>query len=216
MSIRIFLFLMVFVIAGVPNARADFYVYADEDHGITASFPDSWKIINNQKPDDVFTVSASGAEDFAQCRVRAREEGRFKIYPKRFDDEIVRSEFDEEFWRKYLAEYDGVQLFGYQENTGLGRGHASIAEARFYVPGTGTPKLGMFSVSFYNNTAYIAECSSAEPAYKARRNSFQSFMKSIDFKKVPHELTGGEYEYYNSNKPSIRVRGPKDFGMTVY
>ena len=63
-------------------AKAEIFYIEDQDGRFSVSFPDLWRITSNMKPDDQLTVMGPGKNDLAMCRVRVREEGRFKIYPQ--------------------------------------------------------------------------------------------------------------------------------------
>ena len=59
--------------AFVVPAKADYAVWTDVHTGTTVSYPDTWKPINNQQPNDFLTLSLPSGEDNAVCRIRADE-----------------------------------------------------------------------------------------------------------------------------------------------
>ena len=182
-----------FALCGV--AKADYFVWADEKTGLTASFPDSWKIIANQQPDDILTVALPSGEDNAKCVIRADLDKRFLIYPQHLRDEVQMVEFSKDFWKDYNATYQNVQVLGYGDQTGLGKGYASTEMIAYTTP-PDEPfenRAAIISVSNYYDKTYIAGCSSKQDAYSKYATKFLSFMKTIDMKKAYHELTIGNH-----------------------
>lgn len=199
-KLPIFAFLAVFAALLLPlGARADIVVWQDADTGVSLSWPDTWEIINNLDPDDVVTIAAPGREDGAQCRVRARSDRRYVIYPSRYAWAVQRVAYSKQFWRDYLeGEYRSATIRDFGEPAGIGRGYASYALADFIQPGPGGDALrrGLMTASLYHDTAYIVDCSALEGAYARWAPMFRSVMKSVDFKKAIHEIPSGHYRNF--------------------
>lgn len=206
----------ILVMAG--PARADYFVWADPESGISLSYPDTWKRLNNQQPDDVFTVGVPSGEDQASCRIRSDKDGRFKIYPSQFYDEIQAVAYSKSYWDEYNALYDNVTVHTFREVAGLGKGFGSM-EVISYDTAPGTPhqrRTGILFVSFYDNHAYVAECSSRADAYAKYHAGFLGFVKSVDFEKTVHELTIGNYRDFLKDWGELEVVLPNAISVTVF
>lgn len=184
------------------DARADYVVWEDAKSGFTISYPDTWKIVSNQKTDDVLTIMPPSGRANVQCRMRTREDGRFKTYPSGFDPAIQKIAYGADFWQAYLGEYTNATIYQTHDGAGLGRGYAGLAEAGYWseIPGPFMPRKAIMFASLYNGTAYILECSSHADAYGDWRADFLSIAKSVDFKKSRDELLNGHYHNFMRDK----------------
>ena len=191
------------------TSKAEVFFVEDQGNRFSLSFPDTWKKTNNQKPDDKLVVEGQGHYHFATCHVRVREDRRFVIYPEKFNDEIQRTSFSEEFWDNYLSDYDEAKIEDFRDDAGLGFGAASIAEASFYTnEGPVVHKRGLMLASLYHDQLYIIECSSQISVYDKWRDAFMGIIKSVDFKKVTHDSKSGYYREFMDD-PEVEVNGPK-------
>lgn len=200
--------LMAVLVLAPSVAKADYFVWADEQTGLTASFPDSWKIIANRQPDDVLTVALPSGDDKAQCLIRADIDKRFLIYPQHLRKDVQRVAFSKDFWKDYNATYQNVQVLGFGDETGMGKGYAST-EMITYTTAPDEPfenRAAIISVSNYYDKTYIAECSSRQNAYSKYATAFLSFMKTIDQKKAYHELTIGNHPRDFLQDPEMEFR----------
>lgn len=179
-------------------ARADYFVWTDAKTGLFLSFPDTWKVMNSRLPDEVLTIMAPDAEDFAVCRVRTDPDRRFLMYPPTKDSDVQKVAYSTEFWDKYYSVYDDVEIYGVVDNAGLGRGFASIAVADFKSDFVGPymKRRGVATAALYNDTAFMIDCSAREGRFAKWHDLFQSVMASVDFKKTHHELLTGEYRNF--------------------
>lgn len=204
------------VISG--TARADYVVWMDAKTRATVSYPDSWKQMNNQQPDDLITLSVPSGEDEAVCRLRANEDRRFLIYPVRFGDEVRDINFTDEFWTNYTSSYDQVNIIRKENNAGLGRGFASMTLISYVSPPDEPMKErgGIMAVTNYHDKVYVAECSSSIVSYKKYHAAFLAFFKSINFKKSYHELAVGDYRNFLSEWGTIDVPFPNAVSRSVY
>lgn len=177
------------------EARADYVVWQDAKTGVSLSYPDDWKPVNNQQPDDRLTVALPSGEDHAQCRVRVNEEGRHLIYPQRFREDILKTDFAAQFWDDYTANYQGTKIHDMTDGASLGRSYASMITAS-YMTAPDDPqefRMGVMAVSPYYDQVFLVDCSSTAESFGAYKDIFMSFMKSINFQKTFHELTIGDY-----------------------
>lgn len=201
------LFLCVFVlVVSVLPARADYFVWEDAKTGLSLSFPDSWDMTSNADPDDVITLMAPSDRGYASCRVRARDEGRYLIYPPRLSGALRDEVLNLDFWKSYLAEYDHIRIYDHYQDAGLGRGYASMVTATYNsaVPGPDMRRKALIFASLYHDKLFIFECSVKTAYYKDWAATFLSIAKSVDFKKTHHELwSGNYYNFIDHNKVAI-------------
>lgn len=189
-------FLMAVLILMMPvSAQADYFVWQDAKSGLTMSFPDTWNVVHNQKPEDILTIIAPSDHDQPVCKVRVHPDKRFVIYPPDFGRDVQKTAVSAPFWDSYLAQYEGYQLDRVYDGAGLGRWHASYALAS-YSTHSGTvmqTRRAIMFASLYNDKLYALECSTLNHAYEKWAVSFKDIVKSIDFKKAYHEFPTGEY-----------------------
>ncbi len=190
----------VAILALSVPAFADIYVWEDQKTGVSASFPDTWRVLVDTDEDVILLVAAPSQGEEARCKISARRDGRFLIYPVRYDSSIQKVAYGQDFWDDYLnGEYDDVAFHEAEDSAGLGRGTASYVAASYTVPGTDVRKQGIMLASLYHDTAYIAECSVEAGSYAKWSRMFWSFMKSVDFRKGPHEVPSGEYRNFTQD-----------------
>lgn len=216
-SILTVLIAVLTVTCSAEFARADYYVWRDEATGVSISFPDTWRMVSNADPDDVITIMAPAGRGNAQCRVRTHEDGRYKIYPPRYDWAIQKIDFSFDFWTRYLGEYNDAQIFNVQNGAGLGRGYAGYAVAAYKspVPGPYMNRQGLMFATLYHDDVYVLECSSHEDAFADWKGAFLSIAKSIDFRKTHHQLLTGHYRDFMKD-PRITFPAAKGEGVEYY
>lgn len=203
-------------------AKADYNVWTDAKTGATVTFPDTWKQNNNQLPIDLITLSVPSGDDKATCRLSAEEDKRFLIYPNQNRKDIRDLYFSGEFWNKYTAAYDNVNIIRQQDNAGLGQGFASMTLVSYTVPlseqaeGVANERGGVMAVTHYYDKVYVAECSAYLANYGAYHTAFMDFFKSISFKKSYHELAVGDYRNFLSEWGIINVPFPNAVSRSTY
>jgi hypothetical protein len=222
MSFRLGVLAAVTAIAAIvgvsPSAQANYFVWTDPDSELTLSYPDTWMRINNQKPDDVFSVSAPSGVDMATCRVSVREDKRFLFYPQRYRDAVQKVAYSTDFWSGIFAGYDNVKVHSYLDGAGLGRGlgsYALITYDELFPKADVKGMAGIMLVSLDHDDAYIASCSSKKVAFDRWRGYFGSFLASIETKKIHHDLFVGEYRDF-LNDINIIVNRPDGLETTKY
>ena len=180
---------------GVQQARADYAVWADAQTRISFAYPDTWRKIANFQPDDMVTIAAPTRGDDAQCRMKAREERRYLVYPVSLSSAVQRKAVSTEFWRDYLASYNNVSVAFLEDGAGFGRGYGSVGSASFTIahPQTGKPRAGILAASLYRDHVYILECTSDPEAFPYWQPIFLNILKSIDMPKRVHELRQSDY-----------------------
>ncbi|HRQ61227.1 MAG TPA: hypothetical protein PLO23_06935 [Alphaproteobacteria bacterium] len=189
---------------GASSAHADYFYVQDPVTDISLSYPDTWRRVYNQKTDDVMTIAAPGVENFASCRMRMRDEPRYKIYPASFDGANARDLFTEEFWTEYLAEYPLARIDSIASDGGLGRGAGSVLEATYIsFDDPRQQKQAIITASLYNNKIYILDCAAKVEHFERHYPSFRNIAKSVGFAKQTHELPGGDYRNFMADDPTF-------------
>lgn len=199
------------------QAKADYVVWQDSDTGVSLSWPDTWKMVSSADPDDVVTIMPPSGRGHAACRVRAREDDRFLIYPPGKSWAVQQVGYSQDFWHDYLMEYNEPEIFQVYDGAGLGRGFASYALAAYESPvqGPNMNRRALMFASLYNGTAYILECSAHEHAFEQWKPMFLSIAKSVDLKKAHHELTTGHYFNFMTD-PRIEFESEQNESRVVY
>lgn len=206
------------MLAFAVPAKADYVVWTDVHTGAHVSYPDTWKTINNQQPDDVITLSLPSGEDNAVCRLRAREDRRFLIYPNRYRDEVRDTNFVDNFWEDYTSSYENVNVIRQQNEAGLGQGYASMTLISFITPPDEplAQKAGLMVVTNYGDKVYIAECTSSAMSYKNYHTAFLSFFKTINFKPAYSVTKVGDYRNFLKDWGTINVPLSNTISRSVY
>ena len=178
------------------NANADIYIWKDADTNISVSFPDTWKIITNQQPDTILTVLAPDSEAMPICRLRVREDKRFRMYPVQFESDIQKVAYSHNFWEDYLnGQYANLKMSQSLDEAGLGRSFASFALFNY----DGDPeendvfRQGLGFASHYFDYGLIAECTANQIGYPDWVPEFTQFFGSIDYPAVYGTSVNGEY-----------------------
>lgn len=192
----VFLSVLTIVVFGFAvQAKADYYVWQDAKTGVSLSWPDTWKVVSNADADDVLTIMPPSGRGHAACRVRAREDKRYLVYPPHYSSDVQRVAYSLKYWDKYLAEYTDYEIYNVRDGAGLGRGFAGYALAGYEsaVQGPNMRRKALIFASLYNGTTYILECSSHADAFDRWKKAFLSIAGSVDFKKAHHELRTGHF-----------------------
>lgn len=228
MSRLVQLFSMFVLFFGVVlPAQADVITWKDQRSGASVSYPDTWRSINNQKPDDVLTIAAPIGQDSheqAQCRLRVREDQRFAIYPARFDNAIQRLHVSRDFWVTYAGEFQDTRIDVIQDDAKLGRGAAGYAQMTFEPDnqketGFRVTKRAIIYASQYQNNLYIFECSAQEVSFHedpARWEAiFRNIASTVDFRPSSADRKTGEYRDFLSDTP-IKIHGNRPTDHAYY
>ncbi|HTK85611.1 MAG TPA: hypothetical protein VL625_11060 [Patescibacteria group bacterium] len=193
-------------------AKADYFVWRDAKSGMSLSFPDTWKIVTNQKPHDVVTIMAPSGRAHAACKVSVSSERRFLIYPPRFGADVQELNFNADFWDQYFKMYDDDMERQTMDDAGLGRGWAGFTEAQYQtaVPGPWMAKRGIAFATNYFDKLYVLDCSSHRDAFADWKGAFLDIAHSIDFFPAYHQLMTGNYRNFMHEPrldfPDIKLR----------
>jgi hypothetical protein len=204
------------LMAGIAPAKADVFVWRDAETKLSLSYPDTWRQIHNQQPNDIFTVAAPGDGEYATCRIRVTEDKRFIIYPRQFADEIQRLNFSRSFWENYVGEFNGATINGVWDNAGFGDGYASFADVSFISSaGPKVQKRGVMFAANYNDQLFVGECSSETSVFVNWSDHFLSFVKSVDFKNEYALFINGWYRGFMSDDV-LRIHGRRPVDLYTY
>lgn len=190
--------LAIAMLAMTTPAHADYAVWQDSTTGASLSYPDTWRSVASLQPDDLLTIAAPSKGEHAQCRLKARSEKRYMVYPASLASAVQKRAVSQAFWDKYLAQYNNVTMSFLTEDGGFGRGHGSVSSASFTIahPQTGMPRSGILAASLYRDYLYILECTADPQAFEYWRPVFLGILKSIDMPKRAHEALRGDYADY--------------------
>ena len=212
-------FVAVLCVAGFSGlAHADYFIWQDPKSGISLSYPDTWQMVSQRQPDEVFAVIAPSSDgDDAVCRVRVRDDRRFLIYPPHLGREVQTISYNKEFWEEYLNEYDNVDFYGQIDGAGLGRGYGSFALAGYDAAlfSSYGKRRGIASASLYNDKAYIVDCSAKQQVFEKWQPLFLSVIGSVDFTKAHDELWTGDYRNFFKD-PRLEFKWPGQPAVNRY
>lgn len=218
---QLFGLLLVFVVAGIPVAKADVVTWKDQKSGISLVYPDTWRQIHNQKSDDIFTIAAPLASDDraerTQCRVRVREDRRFAIYPAQFAGNIQRTHVSRDFWASYAGEFQDTRIGGIQDKAFLGGQPAGYATMTFEPDnqketGFRVTKRARILASQHKENLYILECSSQEVSFEDKwEKTFRAIASSVSFSDAVAAQPQGQYrDFLKDKKLKIHGQSPID------
>ncbi|MGQ0527317.1 MAG: hypothetical protein ACT4OY_04715 [Alphaproteobacteria bacterium] len=212
----LWLIIPAFLILAVTPAHAEVFKWRDADTKLILTFPDDWRAVHSQQPDDIITLAAPGADNGAGCRMRVRADKRFLVYPRHYADEIQRTNYSRKFWDDYVGEFNGAIVYSVGDNRGLGAGFASQADISFKTDAPGAPqKRAMIFASVYNDKAYILECSADEGRYAQFQDAFTGILKSVEFRQQYSSYPQGYYRNF-TNDPPLYIHNEKPSDLYVY
>jgi hypothetical protein len=212
---------MVFVLtltAVLPasSARAEYFVWQDRLSEVSLSYPDRWAAIHTQKPDEVIQIAAPGDGDYASCRMRVRDDGRFKIHPPQLAGSVQRLNVSQDFWNAYVGEFDQGKLLSVTDNAGLGRGFASWAEMVYIADaGPRVQKRSFAYATIHYDKMFIFECSSELSVYDQWHKPFLGILKSVDFAPTYSQYLNGHYRNFPADS-DLLIRGRKRTDDFIY
>ena len=199
-----------------PAIASEVYQWQAPHTQFSATFPEDWRQVSDQQPDDVLTIQGPKDSDYAMCRLRQREDRRFVIYPRENAGAVQRSSYNYDFWKTYMGEFNGASLNDGHDNAGLGQGFASYADISF-VPSVGPQiqKRGIMLASVYNDKAYIFECSADVKAFDKWDHTFLDILKSVNFRKEYYQNYSGNYRPFEADR-KLEVDGVRQIDSYVY
>lgn len=187
-----------FILLFAPfTAQADYYVWEDNEKGITLTYPDTWKLTSNQKPSDVFTVvGPNDYLDHPRCSLNVRNDRRFMIFPPEYSRSVQKVSYSTDFWETEVRKrYLNPDVLQFGDNAGLGKGYGSYVIVD-YIQKQGDKDIEMRALAnatLYAGKSYYFECTAKREGFDKWQPLFQSIGGSIDFQKVYFETPHGYY-----------------------
>jgi len=170
------------VLAGsLSSAKADVYVWEDPDTRVTISYPDRWEPQGGLVAPDIYRLIVDG-DDKAECTLSAHTDRRFLIYPRKYMDDAVRKEVDNDYWHTHFSNVDNLE-FDYIREGGLGFGDARVAMVTFdrTVGENITRKTAITFASVYGDQQVVFQCESNAAVFDEYKDVFGSVVDSIEF-----------------------------------
>lgn len=199
---------------GVSSAQASVYYWQSSDKRLEVSFPDSWKRVNNQLPNDILTLVAPGQYDYATCKISKTEDERFKIYPARYSQNIQKLYVSKDMWQSYFDSQINPVIHEVRDHVMLGYGDASMVYASYETAsGPKMIKRALGFASLYGENLYKVECSAQEAAYSKWHSSFLSFMRGVNLLPPPNHAVNGYYRNFIGDS-DLHVKGDTVFNDT--
>jgi hypothetical protein len=189
--------MMIMAFMLVPHAAsAEYFVWQDPKTGASLTFPDTWRTINNQKPDDLVTLIGPSRNDRPICRLRARDDARWLNYPIEYSRDVQHFAYDRDFWIDYTGDYNDVVFDFTKDDAGLGQAFASMVVVNFTDPlpkVDGITRMGQMWAGVYHDTAYILDCSSTRASFIEWQPDFVGIAKSVTLRPVMTQTPHGYY-----------------------
>lgn len=189
----------------LAGAQAHLVVFEDDVRNISFSYPDTWRRVSIQKPDELIRIVAPGSA--ASCALKARDDHRFAVYPARYNGPLQRQNFAGGFWADYVGIYDNpaVQMIN---NVGMGRGFGSFALAAYTTPGpVNEARSSAMLVSTYQNEVTILDCSTRTEEYRSYHPVFMSIAKSVNHRQTSYDWIYGYYRNFTLDEPLVINNG---------
>lgn len=181
------------------SAFANTIVWKDPVHDFTMSYPDDWRV---QTPDTALTrlrVAGPLGEDLPTCRMKVVEDGRVKIYPKTYVDDMVRTLLPREFWEGEAAQYEAARITQFYDPASLGnKGDATAVRLTFLMDGGQgkVPMEGIMIGAIYGDKRFLASCSSRAEVYARWSPLFMSILDSVELETRYHPFATGYYRNF--------------------
>ncbi len=192
-----YLFALFIVLISAP-VKAEVFVWEDPKYDITLTFPHDWMRQAKEGEDLRLHILAPQGADHAACRIFAQNDNRFLYVPPRGGIEVASFVQDQRALQGVLANrlhYDNVQLIGYQNIAGLGKGPATIALAQFQKPwnGKNIAMQGVVFGGYSHGLETIFQCEAMAQSWGRWQPLFMSMASSFNFPVRAAALKNGYY-----------------------
>lgn len=198
--------------AAMP-VQAEVFQWGSPGNYVSMTFPDTWRRISDQQPNDVMTVIAPGGDN-ATCRIRVNEDRRALIYPREFAAAVQHVNYSQKFWDGYAGQLGASRVNSMTDNAGLGQAFASWADISFVTP-DGRQMRAMTYAGVYNDEAYVFECSSTADSYLRWQSAFLDVLKSVDMRPQYTQTVNGNYRPFQKDA-KWKIHSVYDKDMYLY
>lgn len=200
-------------VIGAQPAHAEIFQWGNQGVTTTLTFPDTWRRVSDQQPDDVITILAPGTDN-AMCRMRVNEDRRAVIYPRDYARTVQHINYSQDFWNGYAGQLGPSNINSVTNDAGVGRAFASWADISF-VTYDGKQMRAMAYGGVYHDHSYVFECSSTAESYANWEKYFLSVLKSVDMRPEYMTSVNGNYRDFQ-NDPKLKIHGKWDKDLTLY
>jgi len=194
----------LYAVAHAP-AKAEVFVWQDPEFNINFVYPDLWREQFNAHPDVKLHVMAPQGRDYAACKITAKQDKRFMMYPVRYTQRVNSIVFSADNLRQHYIEKEHLSLIRREDSVALGKADAVYAEVRF-VGKYGPRAIPMQSLAFatlYGDMYLVFECEAAAQNWPYWHPIFMNMAKSIDFPLWQDMNAHGFYPYDFMNEGDI-------------
>lgn len=165
------------------SANAEVFVWKDDEFEIDLVYPDLWREQLNGNPDVRIEILAPQAQDLARCKVYAKEDKRYMMYPQKYNKRVNSIVFDMDGVRQHYIEKDTLSVIKRDDYAGIGKADAVFAEVRFvdHSRPVAIPMQGIMFATLYGDLNFVFECEAVAKNFEYWRPVFMNMAKSIDF-----------------------------------
>jgi hypothetical protein len=204
-------------------AFASVIVWKDPVEGFTMAYPDSWTVQTPDTPNTRLRVAGPLGEDLPTCRMKVMHDGRAKIYPKEYVDNIVSHELTRDWWQGEAAQYEDAKVTDFYDPASLGsKGDATAVRVSFRLSDGKkmVPMYGVMIGSIYGDKRYVASCTAKAEVYEKWAPVFMEVLDSVDLDSRYHPFATGYYRNFlldpKLNLPRSKPGTIKDNGRGYF
>lgn len=182
-------------------AQAEVFFWRDPVFKIGFVFPDDWRVQTNGDPDVRIEILAPQGQDFATCRIRAKDDGRFSMYPDIYNQRVNSVVFDVAGLYQHWVDYDNVRMIHRSDYAALGKASAVYAEATYTrdIPVRGLPMRSFVLATLYGHLNVMFECEAAAVNWGYWVPQFMNMARTVDFPLNQHNTLNGWYRRYQDD-----------------
>gem|GEM_PF-587434 len=189
------------------QAKANFYVWQDENGDYSFAFPDTWQLQNAGSPDASIRIVAPIQEDLASCSVEDFADGRLKVYPKSLTATAVEQYMNKAFWEDKIAKYIDAKITEYYAPSIMGgRGDATAIRFSYSLSPKQSKDIGderMYGAmigSIYGGKQFIVECKALKQKFDTYSPLFVRIMESVQLEERYHPFAIGYYRDFLNDR----------------
>ncbi len=200
---RILSVLTAFILSSfaAESAQAEVFYWKDPEFKIDFVFPHEWRIQHDKNTDVRIRVLAPQGQDYASCKISAKRDGRYAMYPDRYVQRVNSVVFDVKGLMQYWIEHDNVRMIHRSDYASIGKSHAVYAEAR-YTRNFGIrnlPMRGMVLATLYGDMNLVFDCEAAERNWNYWVPEFMSMARTVNFPLNQRSTPNGWYRRFQED-----------------